>query len=103
MCEEQMSMYRSFLLKNKFWAKKGNENSEDEKVFMKHDSDIGGIYAIIEKNNKGLKIIADGEEYFFTNFDKLDIFLNQLEQRQDDFTKILKRRSVSRKLRTLEI
>ncbi|MFO7796836.1 MAG: hypothetical protein ACQERB_15300 [Promethearchaeati archaeon] len=98
-----MSMFRGFLLKENFWAKKGNEKNDEEKVFIKHDSNIGGIYAIIEKDNRGVKIIANGEEHFFTNFDKLDLFLNQLNQRKDDFMKILKRRNLSRKLRTLDI
>ena len=48
-------MYRSYLLKNAFWAKKGNErdgNLKGEKVFIKHDSEIGGIYAIVDNNDK---------------------------------------------------
>lgn len=97
-----MSMYRGYLLKNDFWAKKGNEQNEEKKVFIKHDSNIGGIYAIIEKDNRGVKIIANGEEHFFHNFDKLDMFLKQLSQRKDDFMKILKRRNMSRKLRKLD-
>jgi len=96
-------MYRNFLLKNNFWAKKGNEANKNKKIFIKHDPTIGGIYAIIEKNNHGVKIIANGEEFHFNNFDKLDIFLNQLEQKQNDFVKILRRRSVSHRLRTLDI
>jgi len=96
-------MYRSYLLKNNFWAKKGNEQNENEKVFIKHDSIVGGIYAIIQRENKGVKIVAEGEEHFFNNFDKLDLFLNQLQHRKDDFIKILKRRNISRRLRTLEI
>ena len=100
----KMSMYRSYLLKNNFWAKKGNEKLPGtEKVFIKHDSIVGGIYAIIHKENKGVKIVADGEEHFFNNFDKLDSFLNQLHQRRDNFIKILKRKNISQRLRTLEI
>ena len=62
-------MYRSFLLKNNFWAKKGNEkNPNSEKVFIKHD-ELGGVYAIIQKGEKkGVKIITDGEAKFFDNF-----------------------------------
>ena len=96
-------MYRGYLLKNQFWAQKGNEKRDSPKVFIKHDSSVGGIYAIIDKDNRGVKIIANGEEHFFSNFDKLDVFLNQLNQRKDDFMKILKRRNLSRKLRTLDI
>ncbi|TFF99912.1 MAG: hypothetical protein EU540_05995 [Promethearchaeota archaeon] len=97
-------MYRSFLLKNNFWAKKGNEkNPNSEKVFIKHD-ELGGVYAIIQTGEKkGVKIIVDGTEQFFNNFDKLDTFLNNLKQRQDNFVKILKRRSISQRLRMLDI
>ncbi|MBY9006361.1 MAG: hypothetical protein KGD63_06355 [Candidatus Lokiarchaeota archaeon] len=96
-------MYRSYLLKNNFWAKKGNEKNDDEKVFIKHDSIVGGVYAVIQKENKGVKIVAEGEEHFFTNFDRLDSFLNQLHQRKDNFIKILKRKNISQRLRTLDI
>jgi hypothetical protein len=99
-------MYRSYLLKNQFWAKKGNEkgnNSNDEKIFIKHDSEIGGIYAIINSNDrKGVKIIVNGQEHWFNNFDKLDNFLSRLKQREDAFMKILRRKNISKKLRTLE-
>ena len=93
--------------RNQFWAKKGNEkekNTEGEKVFIKHDSEIGGIYAIININDrKGVKIIVNGKEQWFNNFDKLDAFLSRLKQREDDFMKILRRKNISNKLRTLEI
>lgn len=101
-----ISMYRSFLLKNNFWAKKGNEkNPNSDKVFIKHD-ELGGVYAIIQKGEKkGVKIIVEGDrtEHFFNNFDKLDQFLNNLKQQQDNFVKILKRRSISQRLRMLDI
>ena len=105
MCDK-MSMYRSYLLKNQFWAKKGNEkdfNLESEKVFIKHDSEVGGIYAIINTERKGVKIIVNGEEHWFNNFDKLDLFLGRLKQSQDDFMKILRRKNLSKKLRKLDI
>ena len=97
-------MYRSFLLKNNFWAKKGNEkNPSSDKVFIKHD-ELGGVYAIIQNGEKkGVKIIVDGTEHFFNNFDKLDAFLNSLKQKQDNFVKILKRRSISQRIRMLDI
>ncbi|MFW9827673.1 MAG: hypothetical protein ACFFEY_08780 [Candidatus Thorarchaeota archaeon] len=99
-----MSMYRSYLLKNNFWAKKGNEKfHEGEKVFIKHDTEVGGIYAIIQNDRKGVKIIANNREYFFNNFDKLDSFLTRLQQRKDDFMKILRRKNISQKLRMLDI
>ena len=100
-------MYRSYLLKNQFWAKKGNEKGNDsngEKIFIKHDSEIGGIYAVININErKGVKIIVNGEEHWFNNFDKLDTFLSRLKQRENDFMKILRRKNISNKLRTLDL
>jgi len=101
---EKMSMYRSYLLKNNFWAKKGNEKVPNaEKVFIKHDSGVGGIYAIIQQDRKGIKIIAEGRDYFFNNFDKLDSFLTRLQQKKDDFMKILRRKNISQKLRLLDL
>jgi len=103
---DKMSMYRSFLLKNNFWAKKGNEKDgkfEGEKVFIKHDSEVGGIYAIINTERRGVKIIVNGEEHWFNNFDKLDSFLGRLKQSENDFIKILRRKNLSKKLRTLDI
>jgi len=100
----KMSMYRSYLLKNNFWAKKGNEkNPEAEKIFIKHDSEVGGIYAIIQNERKGVKLMVEGKDYFFNNFDKLDTFLNRLQQRKDDFMRILRRKNISQKLRMLDI
>ena len=95
-----MSMYRSYLLKNDFWAKKNS----NEQIYMKHDQN-GGIYATIlqKEDKKGVQIMVDGEKYFFNNFDKLDLFLNKISQRQDNFVKILKRKNISQKLRKLEI
>ena len=98
-------MYRSYLLKNDFWAKKGNEKDPStEKVFIKHD-ERGGIYATIinETEKKGVKIITNGKEHFFNNFDKLDAFLSGLRQQQDSFMKIIKRRNISQQLRMLDI
>ncbi|KKM62972.1 hypothetical protein LCGC14_1516290 [marine sediment metagenome] len=97
-------MYRSYLLKNNFWAKKGNEQNYNlEKVFIKHDSEVGGIYAIILNDRKGVKVMVEGKEFFFNNFDKLDSFLTRLQQRKDNFMKILRRKNISQKLRMLEI
>ena len=106
-CVKDMSMYRSYLLKNGFWARKGNEKEENynrEKAFIKHDEYMGGIYAIIQEGEKrGVKILVDCDEYFFNNFDNLDNFLNSLTHKQDDFIKILKRKNLSKQLRRLEI
>jgi len=89
---DKMSMYRE-----------KERNLESEKVFIKHDSEVGGIYAIINTERKGVKIIVNGEEHWFNNFDKLDSFLGRLKQSEDDFIKILRRKNLSKKLRTLDI
>ena len=67
---------------------------------MKHEHDVGGVYAIIDNERRGVRIIADGEENFFDNFDKLDVFLNNLKHKEDDFVKIIRRRTISSQLRT---
>ncbi|MCK4237652.1 MAG: hypothetical protein KAX33_00920 [Candidatus Lokiarchaeota archaeon] len=95
-----MSMFRSYLLKQNFWAKKGKERT----VYMKHDINIGGIYAKIEKN-RGVTLFIKGKDYFFDNFDNLDVFLNRLtnSSNNDDFSRVLKRRNMQKALRTLAI
>ena len=68
----KMSMYRSYLLKNNFWAKKGNEKlSGTEKVFIKHDSEVGGIYAVIENDKKGRYRISTHPDFITYNKEKL--------------------------------
>jgi len=97
-------MFRSYFLKNGFYAKKGNEKVVNtEKVYIKHTSEIGGIYAIVQSDRKGVKVVADGSEFFFNNFDKLDNFLNRLQQKKDDFMRILRRKNISQKLRMLDL
>ena len=101
-----MSMYRSYLLKNGFFAKKGNESKNiKNKIYLKHNPNIGGVYATVLNDDvrKGVKIIADGEEHFFNNFDNLDTFLNSLTQKENDFVRILKRKNISKRLRRLAI
>lgn len=99
-----MSMFRSYFLKNGFYAKKGNEKaSNSQKVYIKHTSEIGGIYAIVQSDKKGVKIMAEGSEFFFNNFDKLDSYLNRLQQTKHDFMRILRRKNISQKLRMLDI
>jgi len=93
------SMYRSYLLQNNFWAKK-NSNFL---TFIQHDQRNGGIYATIKFDPKGVDIIVNGETFFFNNFDKLDGFFAQLEHSHNDFERILNRKIMSRKLRTLKI
>ena len=96
-----MCMYRSYLLKNGFWAKKNADN----RIYMRHDKNIGGIYAIIEKEGfeKRVRIIVSSKEYFFDNFDELDFFLAQLHTSQTEFKKILKRKLISKRLRQLQL
>ena len=70
---------------------------------MKHDINIGGIYAKI--GNRGVTLVVKGKDYFFDNFDNLDIFLNRLttSSNNDDFSRVLKRRNMQKALRTLVI
>ena len=95
-----MSMYRNYLLKNGFWA----EKLANKKVYLKHDNNIGGIYAIIQESPiKGVKIIISKKEYFFNNFNKLDEFLTNLQTNQTEFMKILRRKLMSAKLRKITL
>lgn len=92
-------MFRNYLLQNNFWAKKG----ADCNVYMRHDSANGGIYAIIKTDPRGVEITVNGETLFFNNFDELDGFLAKINHSRNEFQRILTRKLMSRKLRTLEI
>ncbi|MFX1570404.1 MAG: hypothetical protein ACFFCV_18740 [Promethearchaeota archaeon] len=96
-----MCMYQNYLLENGFWSKK-NTNSQ---IFLKHDEDLGGIYAIIKKEgfNKGIEIIFGEEKHFFTNFSSLDSYFDKLQASRREFKLILRRKSISNKLRKLEL
>ena len=94
-----VSMFRNYLLQNNFWAKKG----ADCNVYMRHDSANGGIYASIKTDPRGVEITVNGEKQFFNNFDELDGFLANIDHSRNEFQRILTRKSISRKLRTLEI
>ena len=93
------SMFRNYLLQNNFWAKKG----ADCNVYIRHDSANGGIYAIIKTDPRGIEITVNSETLFFNNFDELDGFLANINHTHNEFQRILTRKSMSRKLRTLEI
>lgn len=96
-----MCMYRSYLLKNGFWPKK-KSNSE---IFLKHDQNIGGIYAIIQRRGfeKGVKVIVSRKEYFFDNFDDLDMFFMRLHASQTEFDRIIKRKLIGKRLRQIPL
>ncbi len=98
-------MYRNYFLKQGFFAKKGNEQDPNvEKVFIKHEPKVGGIYATIKTGEKkGVNIVTDGQKEFFNNFNDIDLFLANLKLKQENFVKILKRKDISQKLRLLEI
>lgn len=98
---KKMCWYRNYLVRKGFWARK----KVHCEIYIKHDLNIGGIYAIIQKDGfiKGIKIIVRKEEYFFSNFNKLDKFLTRLQHEQTDFMRILKRKLISQKLRKLEL
>lgn len=93
------SMFRNYLLQNNFWAKKG----ADCNVYIRHDSANGGIYAIIKTDPRGVEITVNSETLFFNNFDELDGFLANINHSRNEFQRILTRKLMSRKLRTLEI
>ncbi|MFX1569032.1 MAG: hypothetical protein ACFFCV_11775 [Promethearchaeota archaeon] len=94
-------MYRNYLLEKGFWPKK-KTNSQ---IFLKHDPNIGGIYAEIQKDgfNKGIKIIIREKEYFFTNFDNLDTFFDQLQTCHTKFKHILNKKLTGNKWKKLEL
>ena len=100
MCEKK-SIFKSYLLKQYCWAKKGSSQT----VYIKHYYNWnGGMYAIIKSGAKrGVSLFVNRQEYFFDNFDRLDGFLSKISHKQDSFMKILKRRDTSRKLRLLDI
>ncbi len=63
-----MSMYRKYLLKKNFWR--------SNNAYVKHDPRAGGIYAYIQEN--GVKVVANNETHIFSNFNELDLYLDQL-------------------------
>lgn len=92
-------MYRNYLLQNHFWAKK----MADCNIYMRHDSATGGIYAIIMTDPRGVEITVNDQRRFFNNFDELDGFLANIDHSPNEFQRILNRKLMSRKLRTLKI
>ena len=99
---ERGSYYRNYLLSRGFWTKK----KSDRNVLMRHDMVVGGIYAFIKLDPKGVEIVVDGQKFFFNNFDKLDNFFDyQLQQMNIhvEMNKILKRKLIGHQLKKLEI
>src|SRR6056297_3335072 len=99
-----MCMYRNFLLDRGFWASPRKADGNQPKVYMKHDSTIGGIYAYLQ--HRGVKIVVDEESRFFNNFDRLEEYLEQLylnsknpSNQSSNFYRILNRRDTSKLLR----
>ena len=96
-------MYRNYLLKNGFWAKKGNNQSSNcEKVFIRHDIN-GVIYAKIQQSKKRVEIISNKGIHYFNDFNKLDKYLYRIAESQNTFKNILRKKQISGKLRKLEI
>jgi hypothetical protein len=93
-CVTVMSMYRKYLLKKNFWHSKEN-------TYMLHNERAGGIYAYIQDN--GVKIVANNESRMFSNFNDLDLYLDQLMSTTrvegSEFMQILNRRNTSKLLR----
>lgn len=95
-----MSIYRSYLLKNNFWAKKGNEKGTiSEKVFIRHGNGVA-IYATIKK--RGVKLTINYKDFSFNNFDKLDSFLIKLTYEEKEFLRIVRRMFLCQKLREFD-
>ena len=92
-----MSMYRKYLLKKNFWR--------SNNAYVKHDPRAGGIYAYIQEN--GVKVVANNETHIFSNFNELDLYLDQLmsstRAEGSEFMQILNRRNTSKLLRTIPL
>lgn len=102
-----MSMFRKYLLKRDFWAVP-RHNGENPNCYVRHDVKVGGIYAYLE--NRGVKIVANSESRFFSNFDDLDQYLDKMSMlstrsgnETSDFLAILNRRNTSNFLRKIPI
>jgi hypothetical protein len=88
-------MYRKYLLKKSFWRSGA--------AYVRHDLNAGGIYAY-EMNN-GVKIVANDDVKFFSNFNDLDTYIDKLTvpSRSDNsqFLQVLSRRNTAKLLRKI--
>ncbi|MCF2140296.1 MAG: hypothetical protein K9W44_09610 [Candidatus Lokiarchaeota archaeon] len=98
------SMYRKYLLKRDFWAVP-KKNGEEPNCYVKHDVNIGGIYAYLK--HRGVKITVQGETRYFNNFTDLDQFLDQLKlstrAENSEFMAIINRRTTTKYLRQIPL
>lgn len=101
--KQMCSMYRKYLLKRHFWAqpRKGGE----PQCYVKHDVRTGGVYAYLQ--HRGVRIVTEGDQRSFNNFDELDEYLDKLSvSTRDDtsqFLSILNRRTTTKMLRQLPL
>ena len=97
-----MSMYRKYLLKRHFWAQPRKQGGEPH-CYVKHDVKTGGVYAYIQ--HRGVRIVTDGDQRTFNNFNDLDEYLDKLSVstrgETSQFLQILNRRSTTKMLRKL--
>ena len=99
-----MSMYRKYLLKRHFWAQPRKQGGEPQ-CYVKHDVNTGGVYAYIQ--HRGVRIVTEGDQRNFSNFNELDEYLDKLSvSTRDDtsqFLSILNRRTTTKMLRQLPL
>lgn len=99
-----MSMYRKYLLKQNFWPQTKNDGNNPV-CYVKHEIHTGGIYAYI--HHRGVKIVANNETQFFSNFKMLDEYLDKLSAKMrsetSDLMKIINRRATSNMLRQIPL
>jgi hypothetical protein len=111
MREQKMSsnnhtgMFAKYLRKEHgFWRLKADS---DQICYCKHSAKYGGIYAYIESGTPGVKIVANGFMEYFTDFSKLSMYLDQLEQNAErnhnGLVSALYRSANSRMLRTMTL
>ena len=103
-----MSMFRKYLLKQEFWPAPRASDSDKPTCYVKHDVNVGGIYAYLQ--HRGVKLVVDSQTKFFNNFDELDRFFDKVRMRQrtvnndpEHFISIINRRRMSQQLRQLSI
>ncbi|MHA1745358.1 MAG: hypothetical protein ACTSWW_05125 [Promethearchaeota archaeon] len=103
-CVKTMSMYRKYLLKRHFWAQPRKQGGEPQ-CYVKHDVNTGGVYAYIQ--HRGVRIVTEGDQRNFSNFNELDEYLDKLSvSTRDDtsqFLSILNRRTTTKMLRQLPL
>ncbi len=109
MREKNMSnsvgMFGKYLRKEHgFWRLKADTN---QVCYCKHSAKFGGIYAYIEPGTPGVRVVANGFVQYFTDFAKLSMYLDRLEEtaerNHNGLVSALYRSANSRMLRTMTL